>query len=62
MANMAKANLEDVVNAFRKAANELGCNQSEQRFQETLFAIGTYKPVKEPPKGSKSSRKVKPRR
>jgi hypothetical protein len=62
MANMAKANLEDLVNAFRKAAKELGCNQSEQRFQEALFAIGTYKPVKGLSKGSKSSRTAKPSR
>jgi hypothetical protein len=49
------------VKAFRKAAKELGCNQSEQRFQEALFAIGRYKPVKGPSKRSKLSRKVAPR-
>jgi hypothetical protein len=31
-------NPEDVVKAFRKAANELGCRQSEQRFQAATQA------------------------
>jgi hypothetical protein len=59
---LAKASTEDLVKAFREAAKELGCNRSEQRFQEAPFAIGRYKPVKEPSKRSKSSRKVARRR
>jgi hypothetical protein len=47
MAKIAKPNPEELVKAFRKAAKELGCNQSEQRFQDALFAIGRHKPVKE---------------
>jgi hypothetical protein len=35
---------QDVVKAFRKTAKELGCCQSDQRFQEALFSIGRYKP------------------
>jgi hypothetical protein len=59
MAKTGDPNPEDVVKAFRKAASELGC-QSEQRFQEVLFAIGTHKPVKPSPKGS--SRRAPSRR
>jgi hypothetical protein len=44
MAKTGDPNPEDVVKAFRKAASELGC-QSEQRFQEVLFAIGTRKTI-----------------
>ena len=43
MANTDKPNPEELVMAFRKAAKELGCDKSEQRFQEALFAIGTQK-------------------
>jgi len=43
---MIKPNAEEVVKAFRKAAKELGCNQSEQRFQDVLFAIGRDKPLR----------------
>jgi hypothetical protein len=50
LAYTGKANPEELVMAFRKAANELGCNQSEQRFQEALFAIGRHKPLKRLPK------------
>jgi hypothetical protein len=32
------------VRAFRKAARELGCDESEKRFQETLRALGKRKP------------------
>jgi hypothetical protein len=62
MTNTGKANPEDLVKAFRKAAKELGCLQSDQRFREELFAIGRYKQVREPAKRSKSSRKIIPRR
>jgi hypothetical protein len=44
MANTAKTNVEDLVSAIRKAAKELGCIESEERFQEALFAIGKHKP------------------
>jgi hypothetical protein len=43
----AKDDLAEVVKAFRRAAKDLGCLQSEQRFQDTLFAIGRHKPAKE---------------
>jgi hypothetical protein len=43
MANTVKPNPKKLVMAFRKAAKKLGCDKSEQRFQETLFAIGTQK-------------------
>jgi hypothetical protein len=43
VASMVKPSPEELVKAFRKAAQELGCNKSEQRFQEALFAIGTQK-------------------
>jgi hypothetical protein len=56
---MVKPNAEEVVKAFRKAAKELGCNQSEQRFQDVLFAIGRDKPLRRVSKSSKVSRKAK---
>jgi hypothetical protein len=40
---MVKSNPEELVRAFRKAAMKLGCDKSEQRFREALFAIGTQK-------------------
>jgi hypothetical protein len=61
MAGITKASPRDVVKAFQKAAKELGCDQSEQRFQEALFALGRYKPTKFPANPSKSSGKVAPR-
>jgi hypothetical protein len=62
MAKIAKGNPQDLVKAFRKVAKELGCNQSEQRFQEALFAIGRYKPPRESSKRPRSSGKVAPKR
>ena len=62
MANTAKGNPRDLVKAFQKIAKELGCNQSQQRFQEVLVAIGRYKSAKESSKRPKSSRKVAPQR
>jgi hypothetical protein len=53
MTKKANSNPEDVVKAFRKAANELGCWQSERRFEEVLIAIGRHKTVKRPSKGSR---------
>ena len=41
MANMVKLNPGELVKAFRRVARKLGCDKSEQRFQEVLFAIGT---------------------
>jgi hypothetical protein len=43
MASIVKSNPEKLVRAFRKVAKKLGCDKSEQRFQEALFAIGTQK-------------------
>lgn len=43
MANMVKPNPEELVRAFREAARKLGCDKSERRFQEALYAIGTQK-------------------
>ena len=40
MANMVKPNPEELVRAFREAARKLGCDKSEQRFEEALYAIG----------------------
>ena len=34
------------VQTFRKAARELGCDDSEERFQETLRTIAKRKPEK----------------
>jgi len=41
MANMVKLNPGELVKAFHGVARKLGCDKSEQRFQEVLFAIGT---------------------
>jgi hypothetical protein len=46
MANTVKTNVEDLVSAIRQVAKELGCNESEERFQEVLFTIGRHKPVR----------------
>jgi hypothetical protein len=48
---------DDVVKAFRKAASELGCYQSERRFQEALFEIGRHKPEKRPSNNSPPNRR-----
>ena len=34
----------DQVKAFRKAARELGCDESEERFQEALRTVAKHKP------------------
>jgi hypothetical protein len=62
MANIAKTNVEDLVSAIRKAAKELGCIVSEERFQEVLFAIGKHKPVRPNTSFAKSIAKKKRRR
>jgi len=46
MAKKATPDPGEVVKAFRKAAKDLGCHQSEQRFQDTLFIIGRTQPGK----------------
>jgi hypothetical protein len=58
MARKANANPGEVVKAFRKAAKDLGCLQSEQRFQDTLFAIGRHKPAKQSGKPRRSKKQV----
>jgi hypothetical protein len=60
MAKKAKTNPSEVLEAFRKAAKDLGCLQSEQRFLDALFAIGRHKPVKQ--SGKPRRRKAPPRR
>jgi hypothetical protein len=60
MTKRAKSNPDDVVKAFRRAAKELGCSESEERFQKELFVIGRYKPARQG-KRRKSSTKVTPR-
>jgi hypothetical protein len=47
MTKTAKGNPDDVVKAFRKAAKELGCCGSEERFQKELFVIGRNKPARQ---------------
>jgi hypothetical protein len=43
MAGMVKPGPDEVAKAFRKIAKDLGCDKSEERFRETLFAIGRQK-------------------
>jgi hypothetical protein len=61
MARKPKANPSEVVKAFRRAAKDLGCLQSEQRFQDALFVIGRHKPTKQPGKRRPSRKVVPPR-
>lgn len=42
---MAKGN--DQVATFRKAARELGCDESEERFKDALRAVAKHKPPKD---------------
>jgi hypothetical protein len=56
MPNMVKSNPEELVKAFRRVAKKLGCDKSEQRFQEVLFAIGTQKGGAHKPAGQLSKR------
>jgi hypothetical protein len=61
MTNVVKPTPKEVVSAFRKAAKDLGCDESEERFRETLFAIGTQKiwdadkPVRQTPRRSQKA-------
>jgi hypothetical protein len=43
----------DQVRAFRKAARELGCDDSEERFKEALRAVAKHKPQPQPTKKRK---------
>jgi hypothetical protein len=43
MAGMVKPSPEEVAEAFRKIAKDLGCDESEQRFRDVLFTLGTQK-------------------
>jgi hypothetical protein len=36
--------------AFRKAARELGADESEKRFQDALRKVAKHKPKDDPPK------------
>jgi hypothetical protein len=54
MGNTTKPKREsDQVRAFRKAARELGADESEERFKETLRTLAKPKP--QPAKKSKKS-------
>jgi hypothetical protein len=46
----AKATPDDQVKRFRKAARELGCDESEERFQEALRTVAKHKPKEPKPK------------
>jgi hypothetical protein len=37
--------------AFRKAARELGCDESEDRFKDALRTVAKTKPPEKPSKG-----------
>lgn len=49
---------EDQMKAFRKAARELGTDNSEERFQEALRTVAKHKPknVAVPPRPKKAER------
>lgn len=51
----AKVKLDDSaqVRAFRKAARELGCEDSEDRFKTALRTVGKVKPQPQPPQEPK---------
>lgn len=56
MTKAAKPNSNDQIRAFRKAARELGCADSEDRFKAALRTVGKAKPQPEKPK----DRRAKP--
>jgi hypothetical protein len=60
MVRKADATPGEVVSAFRKAAKDLDCLQSQQRFQDALFVIGRHKPAKQ--SGGLNRAKASPRR
>ena len=45
-----KSPSSDQVKAFRKAARELGCDESEDRFKEALRTVAKAKPHQQPKK------------
>jgi hypothetical protein len=44
MAKAQKPKADDQVKAFRKAARELGCDESEERFQDALRTLAKHRP------------------
>jgi hypothetical protein len=54
MAGMVKLSPKEVAEAFRKIAKDLGCDESEQRFRDVLFTLGTQKIGDTPNRGPKS--------
>ena len=56
MAKKTKPKIDDQVTAFRKAARELGCSDSEEAFQEALRAVAKPRKQKLPSKAKKSQR------
>jgi hypothetical protein len=51
MTSSQTKNNRDQRAAFKKAARELGCDESEERFQEALRTVAKQKPL--PPKTKK---------
>jgi hypothetical protein len=45
MTKAPKAKRDELATAFRTAARELGCDQSDERFREELHALGNHKPL-----------------
>jgi hypothetical protein len=46
---------KDQVAAFRKAARELGCDESEDRFRDALRTVAKHKPQSRPSKRRKGT-------
>jgi hypothetical protein len=44
----ARHNPDDQIKGFRKAARELGCDESEDRFKVALRTVGKAKPQQQP--------------
>jgi hypothetical protein len=47
------------IQKFREAARELGCDESDERFQEALRAVAKQKPESNPKPSSKNEDKQK---
>jgi hypothetical protein len=45
---------KDQVRKFREAARELGCDESDERFDDALRKIAKQKPGEAAPKGKRS--------
>jgi hypothetical protein len=43
--NKRDQSTKDQVGAFRKAARELGCDESEERFQDVLRTVARQRPT-----------------